>query len=343
MNLNILKQLREQIYASFERGGDALFNLADALLSESQAQSLPELSQSPFFERKWPSAYEALEDGRINSDELQKVFVSTLLTQMAKGEPIYVGVDATVIERAEAQTSEDRGYIHLPNLPLVEKALSVGWQYSNVVLLPQTPSSWTPVLDTRRIPTEKTAVQVAIEQLRALRPLFGDRQVIVVADRGYATPEFLRACQDLGYHCLVRLKTDRRLYRPAKRLHPRGPIPKDGSLFQGKRKETHGEPDATACLQDAKGRTVHISRFDKLHWHRRTASLWFKLSASSGRQPRIVSVTLGSVATSPWMISFLCKRSLHTTLGVSLKNMAIASGTAGFALDQGSCTHTFAI
>ena len=266
MNLNILKQLREQIYASFERGGDALFNLADALLSESQAQSLPELSQSPFFERKWPSAYEALEDGRINSDELQKVFVSTLLTQMAKGEPIYVGVDATVIERAEAQTSEDRGYIHLPNLPLVEKALSVGWQYSNVVLLPQTPSSWTPVLDTRRIPTEKTAVQVAIEQLRALRPLFGDRQVIVVADRGYATPEFLRACQDLGYHCLVRLKTDRRLYRPAKRLHPRGPIPKDGSLFQGKRKETHGEPDATACLQDAKGRTVHISRFDKLHF-----------------------------------------------------------------------------
>ncbi len=55
MNFNRLKHIRQQVYASFEQGADALFNLADALLSESQAQSLPELSLSPFFERQWPS------------------------------------------------------------------------------------------------------------------------------------------------------------------------------------------------------------------------------------------------------------------------------------------------
>ena len=56
MNFTRLKQIRQQVYASFDRGADALFNLADALLSESQAQSLPELSLSPFFERQWGMA-----------------------------------------------------------------------------------------------------------------------------------------------------------------------------------------------------------------------------------------------------------------------------------------------
>jgi hypothetical protein len=51
---------RSEIYESFTRGADALFNLADALLAENQSKSLVQLSLSPFFERKWPSVYEAL-------------------------------------------------------------------------------------------------------------------------------------------------------------------------------------------------------------------------------------------------------------------------------------------
>ncbi|MEO8971378.1 MAG: hypothetical protein ABI406_07255 [Ktedonobacteraceae bacterium] len=53
MDCTILKQIRQQLYESMERGADALFNLADALLCETQAQSLPELSLSPYFERQW--------------------------------------------------------------------------------------------------------------------------------------------------------------------------------------------------------------------------------------------------------------------------------------------------
>src|SRR5437667_11563657 len=83
MNFNRLKQIRQQVYASFDRGADALFNLADALLSESQAQSLPELSLSPFFERQWPSVYEALEDGRINVEQLRTLWVNVLLEERA--------------------------------------------------------------------------------------------------------------------------------------------------------------------------------------------------------------------------------------------------------------------
>ena len=46
-----LQQFRQEIYSCMRREADAMFNVCDALLSESQAQSLPELSQSAFFER----------------------------------------------------------------------------------------------------------------------------------------------------------------------------------------------------------------------------------------------------------------------------------------------------
>lgn len=121
-------------------------------------------------------------------------------------------------------------------------------------------------MDQQRIKTEQTPIQVAIAQLQALKSLLGNRRVIVLADRGYCTPTFLRACHDLGYSCLVRLKSDRRLYGPGIRLHKKGPAPKDGALFQGKRKQTHATPEAISVEQDSKGRTVRTSCWSNLHF-----------------------------------------------------------------------------
>ena len=168
MNFNRLKQIRQQVYASFDRGADALFNLADALLSESQAQSLPELSLSPFFERQWPSVYEALEDGRINVEQLRTLWVNVLLEERAETEPLWIAVDTSNLTRANAVTSADRTIIHLPNLPLVEKPISIGWTFSTVVVLPEQASSWTPIVEQERVSSEQTAIGVAIAQLQAL-------------------------------------------------------------------------------------------------------------------------------------------------------------------------------
>src|SRR5579859_763101 len=74
MHFNTLEPFRQQMYGCFERSRDALFNLCDALASEPQAHSLPELSLSVFFERRWPSIYEALQDGRINVERLRTTF-----------------------------------------------------------------------------------------------------------------------------------------------------------------------------------------------------------------------------------------------------------------------------
>src|SRR5437764_4136049 len=118
MNFNRLKQIRQQVYDCMEYGADALFNLADALLCESQAQSLPELSLSPFFERQWPSVYEALEDGRINVEQVRALWVNVLLAEHAENELIWIAVDGSNLARPDAPSSADRTIIHLPNLPL---------------------------------------------------------------------------------------------------------------------------------------------------------------------------------------------------------------------------------
>ncbi len=134
MYFNTLNQLRQQMYGCFERSRDALFNVSDALLSESHARSLPELSLSVFFERRWPSVYEALQDGRINTEGLREVFVQTLLENTPPEEPIWLGIDSSSMQRLEADSLRDRGMIYVPNMPHTTKPVSVGYQFSTVML-----------------------------------------------------------------------------------------------------------------------------------------------------------------------------------------------------------------
>ena len=67
MQYTILEVYRHNLYHEcFTRAADALFELADALLTDDRAGSLIELSQAACFRRGWPSLYEALEDGQID-------------------------------------------------------------------------------------------------------------------------------------------------------------------------------------------------------------------------------------------------------------------------------------
>src|SRR5437764_11993863 len=108
MHFNTLDEVRQQMYRCFERGRDALFNLSDALVSESQARSLPELSLSVFFERSFPSVYEALQDGRINVERLREVFVQALLENKPTDEPIWLGIDSSSRQPMESDISQFR-------------------------------------------------------------------------------------------------------------------------------------------------------------------------------------------------------------------------------------------
>ena len=268
MHFNTLDHLRQQMYGCFERGRDALFNLSDALVSESQARSLPELSLSVFFERRWPSVYEALQDGRINVERLREVFVQALLENKPTDEPIWLGLDSSSMQRLEAESSRDRGMIYLPNMPHATKPVSVGWQFSTLMLLPEQPSSWVGILEQRRIGSEQTAIEVGIEQLRAVLPQVRRHPVILLADRWYATASFVHACHELGCQALIRLKRNRKLYRaaPPRKEKQRGAPCKHGPLFQGTRPETYGPADAEWEGVDEHGKRVVVSCWKHLHF-----------------------------------------------------------------------------
>ena len=165
----------------------------------------------------------------------------------------------------QAETSPDRGIIYVPNMPRATKPVSVGWQFSTVMLLPTEPGSWVGVLDQRRVRTDQTAIQVAIAQLSEVVPQL-KRRVTILADRWYATAEFLRACKALGCQVLIRLKRNRKLYRKPVRKNSKGRMPLDGPLLQGSRAETLTGSDDTFSGTDEKGRPVHITRWSGLHF-----------------------------------------------------------------------------
>jgi hypothetical protein len=267
MHCNTWEDFRQQVYSCFERSRDALFNLCDALVSEPQARSLPELSLSPFFERRWPSVYEALQDGRINTERLRAVFVAALLADQPSDEPVWLGLDSSSMERLEADSSADRGMIYVPNLPHATKPVSVGWQFSTLMLLPSQPSSWVGILDQQRIRTEQTACEVGIAQLRAVLPHLTGR-VILLADRWYGVGALVRACRELHCSALLRLKRNRKLYRPAPPRQPkqRGAPRKQGALFQGSRPDTQGSADAQWEGLDEQGKRVVVCCWKHLHF-----------------------------------------------------------------------------
>lgn len=266
MNLNILDGFRHEVYGCFDRAADALFNTVDALLTETQAHSFPELSLSPWFERRWCSLYEAFEDGRIDQERLRRVFAKYLLRPV-EGERVWLGIDATSIERPQSQTSPDRTVVYKPNLPESSKPISYGWQFSTVVILPVPSSSWTAVLAQQRIRSDQTSVAVAAAQLRELAALLGvGCRPIVATDRWYSCAPFLLATDGLPFDKLLRLKRQRVLYRAAPApTGKRGAPRKDGERFQCGNPSTYGQADGSWQGTDAKGHPVEITWWSGLH------------------------------------------------------------------------------
>src|SRR5437588_10741092 len=150
MNLNTLKEYRHEVYGCFGPAKDAMWNTVDALLTEDRARSFPELSLSSSFVRQWPSLYEGMEDGEIDQQRLRQVF-NTFLPHPSAGQALWVGIDTSGIARPRSVTSADRSAQYVHNLPKCEKPVTYGWQFSTMVALPDTPSSWTYVLDQREV------------------------------------------------------------------------------------------------------------------------------------------------------------------------------------------------
>jgi len=271
MNLNIFNAFRHAIYGCFQSAADVLFETTDALLTETVAKSFPELSLSPFFRRLWPSLYKALQVGQIDRAELRAV-LARFAPKAGPIRPRVLGVDASNIARPESPTAQDRTYLHLHNVPAGDgAAITYGWQFSTLVVLPDQPSSQTYILDNTRIASSQSAAQVATAQLEQIVPMLGSAELLV-ADRYYGSAAFVKMTAHIRLDKLLRIKSNLVFYRPAPPPTGKKGAPfKDGLRFKCNDTSTHGEAEESWAGLDELGQPIYVERWNNLHFRRARA------------------------------------------------------------------------
>jgi len=260
-----LIDFRRALYACFLRAGDVLMNTADALLSHTDAQSLVELSLSPYFERQWSSLYDAFDNAKIDRAALRKLLIRALPALPAGRRRVF-GVDASSIPRPLSPTARDRTYVHASNLPEGSKPVTPGWQFSTIALLPEEPSSWTAPVDSVRIPSDQTQGETAQQQLHDLAGHL-EASDLLVADGYYGSAAFVGGPHGLPCDLLARFAKNRVLYRqPPPRTGKKGAPKKDGTAFKCADPTTHQAPDDCWAGADTAGQRLEVASWHNLHF-----------------------------------------------------------------------------
>jgi hypothetical protein len=244
-------------------------NVADALLTETRARSVAELSLSPFFERKWSSLYEAFQDAQIDREALQQLFAN-YAPLPAEGARLIVGGDASSILRVQSKSARDRTYVHASNLPEGTPPVRPGWQFSELAVLPHEQSSWVYLLDNRRIPSTDTQGEVMVQQLReSVARLFC--RCLFLGDGYYGSQTFRVGTSEIACDVLVRFAKNRVLYRePEAGTGQRKPgRPREhGAAFKLKDPSTYGQADQSFSGTDEAGHPIEVHCWYNLHFRK---------------------------------------------------------------------------
>ncbi len=266
-HLTKLAAFRQAVYHEvFTARRDAQFELLDALLLNPPAASLADLALSPSFQRAWPSAYAALEDGRQDALALRRLLVAHLPT----AQPLVFALDGTTWPRPAARCLPDRQYCHSPTPAVLAESIVVGWPYSLLAWVPAAHSSWAPPLACDPIAPTQTAIRVGLAQLSTLwaaRPAAAGVW-IVAADGSYSTVPFwqgARAIIGTTGGMVTRLRCDRVLYGPPGPYAGRGAPRKHGARFACADPATWGPPTTEQIVQDARWGQVRLRYWAGLH------------------------------------------------------------------------------
>lgn len=270
--LNNLIEFRQAAYAYLGRAKDALFELTDAIMLTPQAPSLAHLSLSPVFRRRWPSVYEALQDGSPDREALlhhytshiQNSVCSTLTTPR-----VLLAGDNTAWPRPLARTLSERTYLHQP-LPLPRlggRPVTMGHGYSTTAWIPQEAGSWALPLMHERIPPEESALNTAAGQLNRIRECLPQEvQVIGMYDSQYGCAPFVAATSSIRCDKVLRLRPNLRLFEAPPPYRGRGPRPKHGLPFKLNDPSTWGNTDELVWIDDPQQGWVLVQVWHSLHF-----------------------------------------------------------------------------
>ena len=255
------RQFRADIYGNFQKRADAMFELIDALSSDTQARSPVELSLSPFFRRQYSSIYDGLDEWQYDAAALEAVLLQALPEPESDSFRLW-GLDETPRRRQYAYTLKDRGYVYVPNPVAGNKPVTIGYNYSALAHIDLAgPSTWAPPWTIDRTPTDWTGVDVGLEQ--AIRLSLSDEKHwhVVVADSKYGTPLYIASLYQLpNVTGVTRLRARRNLYHEPSTYSGHGRPCIHGDIFKVHDPETWGEPGELYEFteKDSKGRERHI-------------------------------------------------------------------------------------
>ena len=241
-----------QLYDDLGLRQDSLFELLDAMLTSPQRSTLVRHSLSTVFRRRWPSTCDALSDGSIDTARLRRLFAQSLAdSALVEGRPVWV-IDGTNWPRPAARASADRTWEYRPLPGWPQNGVVPAWSYQWLVAVPEVAGSWVLPLEVRRRgPTAKSATQVALDQITAVRRAQNADapRPVVTLDSGYDLETLARSTVDADL--LVRLAKHRVVYRAPEQHAGRGRPRLHGEPFRLAEDATHGQPQRSQQLQHA--------------------------------------------------------------------------------------------
>jgi hypothetical protein len=180
-------------------------------------------------------------------------------------------LDASAWPRAQARTLPDRGYVYSATSDVTGSGVFIGHHYSALAWVCEAGTSWALPLWCDRIETRSDAITCGLNQLRQLCQQYRGERVAVVADSDYGNTRFLGPAaaliqaSDVALALLVRLRSNRVLYRDPPPYQGRGAPRKHGPRFDFRDEDTWPEPDETTQTMDARLGQCSIQCWHRLH------------------------------------------------------------------------------
>jgi hypothetical protein len=268
-----LVAFRGELYRCLTQRGDALFELADAVLcGQGRVQMLAELSLEPEHQRGHGALYDALNCGSVQIARLRWALAAVPLPRW-DDDRIRLAVDVSNWLRPDAATSPGRSFCHCYGRGKNSAQMIPGWPYSFVAALGPGRTSWVRLLDAIRLGPDDDLAAVTAAQVREVTGQIitaghwhhGDPDILVIFDAGYEPARLAWLLRDLPVQVLGRLGTNRVLRQAPP---PRQP----GQLGRPVR---HGRElklsDDAACPRPDVHTTAQTSRYGPAHaraWHR---------------------------------------------------------------------------
>ena len=184
---------------------------------------------------------------------------------VVEGRPLWV-IDGTNWPRPAARASADRTWEYRPLPGWPQSGVVPAWAYQWLVATPDVSGSWVLPLDVqRRGPTAKSATEVALEQIAAVRQAqgAGAPRPVVTLDSGYDLETLAQATVDADL--LVRLAKKRVVYRAPERRPGRGRPRLHGEAFRLADQDTYGQPQQATQLAHPAYGAVTIQVWTELH------------------------------------------------------------------------------